>query len=65
MEEYFIVNKSVSGNATICDMLTSRTETKITFNETTVVTDNPCVPVSYNNVEGKKCEVVHIVKVSS
>lgn len=45
MEEYFIINKSVSGNATICDMLTSHTETKTPFNETIVVTDKPCVPI--------------------
>jgi hypothetical protein len=55
MEEYFYISKSMSGNATICDMLTSHTDPKTTFNETIVVTDKPCVPVSYTNVEGKRC----------
>jgi hypothetical protein len=53
MEEYFIVNKS--GNATICDMLTSHTEPKITFNKTLVVTDQPCVPVSYTANKVQRC----------
>jgi hypothetical protein len=55
MEEYFIINKSMSGNATICDMLISHTEPKTALNETVVVTDKPCVPVSYTNTEGKRC----------
>lgn len=55
MEEYFIINKSMSGNVTICDILTSRTGQNTAFNETIVVTDKPCVPVSYTNVEGKRC----------
>ncbi|PNF37878.1 hypothetical protein B7P43_G07402 [Cryptotermes secundus] len=45
MEEYFIVNKSMSGNVTMCDILTSHTGPKTAFNETIVVTDKPCVPV--------------------
>jgi hypothetical protein len=52
--EYFYVSKSMSGNATICDILTSHTEPKSTFNGT-IVTDKPCVPVSYTNVEAKRC----------
>ncbi|KDR24109.1 synaptic vesicle glycoprotein 2B isoform X2 [Zootermopsis nevadensis] len=45
MEEYFINNKSVSENATLCDMLASHTWTKVTSNETLTLTDAPCVPV--------------------
>jgi hypothetical protein len=46
MEEYFIINKSVSENATMCDMLASHTGPKVTFNETLTLADAPCVPVS-------------------
>jgi hypothetical protein len=53
MEEYFIFNKS--GNATICDMLTSHTEPKIAFNKTLDVTDISCVPVSYTNEVVQRC----------
>jgi hypothetical protein len=46
VEEYFIINKSASGNVTMCDMLASHTGPKVTFNETLTLADAPCVPVS-------------------
>lgn len=46
VEEYFIINESVSGNATICVMLASHSGPKNIFNETEKLFDEPCVPVS-------------------
>ncbi|KAJ9595019.1 hypothetical protein L9F63_013685, partial [Diploptera punctata] len=44
VEEYFTLNESTSGNATLCDMLSMRTGKQV-VNETALSLDQVCVPV--------------------
>jgi len=46
VEEYFIINESIPANVTMCDILASRTGPKVAFNETVILVDEICVPVS-------------------
>ena len=61
VEEFFTLNESASGNATLCDMLAMRTGAKA-VNGMTMNLDEPCVPVSMGfyfwfniSTECKKC----------
>ncbi|XP_069703386.1 synaptic vesicle glycoprotein 2B-like isoform X2 [Periplaneta americana] len=45
VEEYSIVNENEYGNATLCEMLASRTGPKVIINESLILVDEPCVPV--------------------
>lgn len=46
VEGYLTINKPLSGNSTICDMLASHVEPKHVLNETMILVNEPCIPVS-------------------